>query len=37
MIPLTKALDLGADRTRMKNRGDVERQNETAASCSSGV
>jgi len=30
VIPLTRALDLGADRTRMKNRSDVERQNETA-------
>jgi len=30
VIPLTEALDLGADRTRMKNLGDVARQNETA-------
>lgn len=32
MIELTQALDLGADRTRMKNAQDVERQNETARS-----
>lgn len=32
MIELTQALDLGADRTRMKNAHDVERQNETARS-----
>lgn len=30
MIPLTEHLDLGGDRTRMKNRSDVDRQNETA-------
>lgn len=30
MISLTNALDLGADRTRMKNASDVERQNETS-------
>lgn len=30
MISLTNALDLGSDRTRMKNASDVERQNETA-------
>lgn len=30
MIELTQALDLGADRTRMKDRKDVERQHETA-------
>lgn len=30
MIPLTQALDLGADRTRMKDPHDIERQNATA-------
>lgn len=30
MIALTQVLDLGADRTRMKNASDVERQKETA-------
>ncbi len=29
MIPFTQVIDLGADKTRMKDRGDVERQNET--------
>jgi hypothetical protein len=30
MIPLTRTLNLGADRTRMKDASDVQRQNETA-------